>query len=283
MDNPAPQHICKSCGNTFTGLYCNACGEKIIEPKDRKFKTVLANVLIATTFSDNKFIKSLRLTIFRPGFLSREYVDGRRVQYMRPLQMFFILNLVYFLFPGILQLFNSSLHTQMHVLPHAKLAQKIVAMKLKTEGMSLIGFELIYNEKSVSLAKLLIVIFILLASLPLSLIFMKRNRFLTDHVALAVELTSFNLAVNALGLTFVFWIINKVLHLGHFSGTYLNDVTLTILFITTNMYFLFRAAITFYGQSGNRLFIKAILGIFGLFLALEVYRFILFFITMWTV
>lgn len=282
-NNPSPEHHCKSCGNNFTGLYCNLCGEKIIEPKDRKFKTVLSNVLIATTFSDNKFIKSLWLTITRPGFLSREYVDGRRVNYMRPLQMFFILNLVYFLFPGILQLFNSSLHTQMYVLPHGKLAQKIVALKLKSEGISRMGFELIYNDRSVNLAKLLIVIFIILASLPLSLIFMKRNRYFSDHVALAVELTSFNLAVNALGLTFVFWVINKVLHLGHISGTYLNDLTLTVLFISTNMYFLFRAASTFYGQHGNRLFIRAILGIVGLFLALEVYRFILFFITMWMV
>jgi hypothetical protein len=281
-DEPLHQHICKSCAHTFVGIYCNLCGEKVIEPKDRKFKSYFTTVLIATTFVDNKFIKSLWTTIRNPGFLSREYVDGRRVHYMRPLQMFFILNVIYFLFP-VLQMFNSSLRTQMYVLPHQKIVHNIIVAKVKAEGISLNGLHLMYNEKTTSYAKLLVVVFILLASIPLSLIFAKRNRYFTDHVALAVELTSFNLAVNAIGLTILFWVINKILHLLHAGGgSYLNDATLTVIFVTTNMYFLFRAAGTFYGQKGKWLVIKAMLGILGLFLALEAYRFILFFITIWS-
>lgn len=276
------QHICKSCGNSFQGWYCNVCGEKVIEAKDRKFGPVMGKVLIATTITDNKFIQALRLTIGNPGFLSREYVEGRRVNYMKPLQMFFILNLIYFLFP-ILQLFNSSLYTQMNVLPHARIARQVVASKVAADGMSLRGFELMYNDKTTSLAKLLIVVFVVLGSLPLSLIFAKRNRYFTDHVALSIELTSFNIAVNAIGLTLLFWLISKVLHWSHTGGTYLNDITLTIIFILTNLYFIFRAARTFYNQKGKRLVLKAVAGILGLFLALEAYRFLLFFITVWTV
>ena len=277
------EYICKSCGNSFSGLYCNLCGEKVIEAKDRKLNIFVAKVLIATTFVDNKFIKSLWLTVRKPGFLSREYVDGRRVQYMRPLQMFFILNLVYFLFPGVLQMFNSTLYTQMYVLPHKKLVRAAIAAKLKTEGISLAGFELMYNDTTKGLAKLLVVVFVLLASLPLSLIFRKRNRYYMDHIALSVELTSFNLAVNAIFLSVLFWIINLIMHWTGFGGyQYLNDVTLTILFISTNLYFLFRSGVNFYNQKGKLLIIKALLGIVGLFLALEVYRFILFFITMWS-
>jgi hypothetical protein len=277
-----PEHICKSCGNTFRGAYCNVCGEKVIEARDRKFGQVMGKVLIATTIVDNKFIRGLKLMVMNPGFLSREYVEGRRVNYMKPLQMFFILNLIYFLFP-ILQLFNSSLYTQMHVLPHARIAREVVARKITEEHMNVKGFELMYNEKTTNLAKMLIVVFVALGSLPLSLIFAKRNRYFTDHVALSIELTSFNIAVNAIGLTLLFWIISKVLHWSHTGGTYLNDLTLTIIFIMTNLYFIFRAARTFYNQKGKRLILKAVAGILGLFLALEVYRFLLFFITVWTV
>jgi hypothetical protein len=277
-----PEHICKSCGNTFVGLYCNQCGEKVIEPKDRKFKTFLGSVLIATTFVDNKFAKSLWLTIKNPGFLSREYVDGRRVNYMRPLQMFFILNLVYFLFP-ILQMFNATLQTQQYVLPHKKLAHRMVLEKIHEEGLDMRGFELMYNDKTTSLAKLLVVLFVILASLPLSAIFQKRNRYFTDHVALSVELTSFNLAVNAIGLSVIFLVISKLFSWGNVSsGSYLNDLTLTIIFVITNLYFIFRSARTFYNQKGKRLVIKAMLGVVGLFLALEAYRFLLFFITLWS-
>jgi hypothetical protein len=201
---------------------------------------------------------------------------------MRPLQMFFILNLVYFLFP-ILQMFNATLQTQQYVLPHKKLAHRMVLEKIHKEGLDMRGFELMYNDKTTSLAKLLVVMFVILASLPLSLIFQKRNRYFTDHVALAVELTSFNLAVNAIGLSVIFLIVSKLFSWGNLSsGSYLNDLTLTIIFVITNLYFIFRSARTFYNQKGKRLVIKAMLGVLGLFLALEAYRFLLFFITLWS-
>lgn len=276
-----PEHACKSCGNRFQGSYCNLCGEKVIELRDRKLSIFLGKVLITTTIVDNKFVKSLWLTVTRPGFLSREHVDGRRVMYMRPLQTFFILNLAYFLFP-LLQMFNSSLYTQLNVLPHSNLARKIVAAKIKAEGFSVRGFEILYNDKTTTFAKLLLVVFVVLASLPLSVIFRKKNRYYTDHLALAVELTSFNLALNAIALSLIFMVTNAIFKWGHVSwGSYLNDLTLTLIFISTNVYFLFVAARIFYGQRGLRRVLKAFLGVFGLFLALEVYRFLLFFITIW--
>jgi hypothetical protein len=276
------EHICKSCGNDFRGLYCNVCGEKVIEPKDRSFRVFLSNILIATTIVDNKFVKSLFLTVRKPGFLSREYVDGRRVQYMRPLQMFFILNLIYFLFP-VLQMFNSSLYTQLYVLPHRQMAREVVSKKVGAEGLSIQGFEMMYNDKTNGFAKLLLVLFVVLASLPLSLIFRKKDRYFTDHLALSVELTSFNLAINAISLSVVLIIANKLFKWGNVGwGNYLNDLTLTIIFVTTNFYFIFIGARTFYNQRGKRRIVKALLGVLGLFLALEVYRFLLFFITIWS-
>jgi hypothetical protein len=203
-ENPAMlEHNCKSCGNLFHGHFCNLCGEKVIVPKDRQIGSFMSKILIATTFSDNKFLSSLWPTISNPGFLSRQYVDGRRVMYMRPLQMFFILNLINFFFP-VLQMFSSSLYTQLNMLPHSRLARQIVSQKLHADNITLAGFELIYDNKTIGLAKLLIVIFVVLAALPLSLIFRRKNRYFSDHMALSIELTSFNLAINAIGLTLIF-------------------------------------------------------------------------------
>lgn len=277
------QHTCKSCGHTFTGVYCPRCGEKVIEPKDRSMRTFMSNILLAITLADNRFIKTLWLTIKNPGFLSREYADGRRVHYLRPLQLFFILNLVYFLFP-VLQLFNSSLRTQMYYLFHSELVRNLVIERVVQEGISIEGFSLIYDAKTAGLAKLLMMIFVLLASLPLSVIFRKKNRFFTDHVALSVELACYNIFVNAIFLSAVLWILSKIFHWsGSGLGDYLNDTTFTIIFISTNLYFIYRAANTFYQQKGKRLIVKSILAILGLFLALEAYRLLLFFVTFWTV
>lgn len=273
------QHTCKSCGNQFTGLYCNLCGEKVIEPKDRSMRAFLSNIMIAVTLADNRFIKTLWLTIKNPGFLSKEYADGRRVNYLRPLQLFFILNLIYFLFP-VLQLFNSSLRTQMYYLFHSSLVRELVVKHVVEEGLSIQGYTLLYDAKTTALAKLLMVLFVLLASLPLSLIFLKKNRYFTDHVALSVELACFNIFVNAIFLSALLWALSRILRWsGSGLGDYLNDTTFTVIFVSTNLYFIYRAARTFYQQRGKRLIVKSLLAIIGLFLALEAYRLLLFFVT----
>lgn len=277
------QHTCKSCGNLFTGLYCNQCGEKVVEPKDRSIRTFLSNILLFISFADSRFIKTLWLTITNPGFLSKEYADGRRITYLRPLQLFFILNLVYFLFP-VLQLFNSSLRTQMYYLFHSKMVRELVVNHIVSEGLSMDGYSLMYDAKTTALAKLLMVLFVLLASLPLSLIFMKKNRYFTDHVTLSVELACFNIFVNAIFLSGLLWVLSKILHWsGSGLGDYLNDTTFTVIFISTNLYFIYRAARTFYQQKGKRLIAKSLVAILGLFLALEAYRLLLFFVTYWSV
>lgn len=273
------EHVCKTCGHVFTGLYCNLCGEKVIEPKDRSFKNFIGNFLTAITLADNRFLKTLWLTIKNPGFLSKEYANGRRVKYLRPLQVFFVLNLIYFLIPT-LQLFNARLQTQMYYLFHSPVARALVNQRLNDEHISFGGFELIYNQQTTVLAKLLIVVFVWLASLPLSLIFRKKNRYFTDHVALSVELACFNIFVNAIFLSAILFTLSKIFKWsGTTLGDYLNDDTLTIIFISTNLYFIYRAARTFYDQKGKSLIIKSVLGILGLFLALEAYKLLLFLVT----
>lgn len=283
MKEAIQEHTCKNCGHIFTGNYCNLCGEKVLSVNDRKFKSFLSTVLVAVTLADNKFVRTLWLIIRNPGFLSKEYVDGVRVKYVRPLQLFFVLNLIYFLFP-VFQLFNSSLYTHMYLSPHRTMAREMVIQKLSSETLSLQAYTLLFDAKSQSLAKLMIVLFIVLASLPLAVIFRKKKLYFTDHNALAVELAAFNIAVNALGLSVVFWLLNMLFKVAATSwGDYLNDLVISFIFIGTNTYFLWRAGKTFYSQKGVRLVLSVILGLLGLYLALEGYRLLLFLITFWAV
>jgi hypothetical protein len=160
----------------------------------------------------------------------------------------------------------------------------MVLAALEKNNMSLQAYTLLYDAKSQSLAKLLIVMFILLASIPLSVIFRKRKIYFTDHTALSVELASFNLAINALLLSLVFWLLNSLFRWGESDWKeYLNDNSISVVFIITNLYFLWRAARTFYGQKGKELILKVILSLAGLYVSLEVYRLILFLITYWSI
>lgn len=266
-------HTCKSCGNAFTGYYCNQCGEKVLLPADRSFRTFLSNILIAVTFADSKFIKTLWLILTKPGFISKEFAEGRRVYYLRPLSLFFLLNLIYFLFP-VIQLFNASFNTQLRT-PFGTLYSHWIAFKMVTlQIKSTDAFALIYNEKTIGLAKLLVMVFVFLASLPLNILYRKRNRYFVDHVGFMVELACFNLFINTIVLT--------LLARAFQAGAYLNEISLTRIFLVTNLYFLIRASAVFYGEKSWRLIIKSAAIIIVLRVALEIYRGVLFVITMWS-
>jgi hypothetical protein len=265
------KHTCKSCANVFTGDYCNLCGEKVLHGADRSFKTFIHNILTAFTFADSKFLKTLWLTLSKPGFVSKEFVEGRRVNYLNPLSLFFVLNLAYFFFP-VIQLFNASLNTQL-LSPLGHFYKNIISSRVATMGIDFSSFSLIYNLKTVGLAKLMVMVFVVIASLPMNFLYPKRNRYFTDHIDYMVELACFNLFVNAIVLS-----VFASTGLGH----YFNELTLTAIFITTNLYFLLRSGVAYYKEKSWKLVLKSVVMILFLKISLELYRAILFFVTIWS-
>src|SRR6185436_16259474 len=104
---------------------------------------------------------------------------------------------VYFLFPSI-QLFNASLNTQMRA-PYGGFIREVIASKMvNIHILNLNSFSLIYDQKSMALAKLLVMVFVVIASLPLNFIYRKRNRYFNDHFGYCIELACFNLLINTL-------------------------------------------------------------------------------------
>lgn len=270
MSAPSTTHTCKSCGNVFSGNYCNLCGEKLLTKQDKSFKTVVNNVFRTVTSVDSQFIKTLWLVLTNPGFLSRNFANGKRVKHLSPMSLFFVLNLIYFFFP-LIQLFNASLNTQL-LSPVGSFYQSIIAHKIVSMNLKLESFTLFYNMKTISLAKLMVMVFVILSSLPLNLLYWKKNKYFTDHVTYAVELACFNLFVNAILLT----IIVRLGGIGH----YLNETTLTVIFIITNLYFVLRSSHMFYQEKSWRLIVKSLTMLVFLKIALEGYRAILFFVTL---
>src|SRR5882757_7008273 len=262
-------YVCKSCGNHFTGNYCNLCGEKVLHAADRSFKKLLSNMLLTITFADSKFIKTLWLILSKPGFISKETTEGRRIKYLPPLSLFFVLNLAYFLFP-VIQLFNASLNTQLRT-PLARFYKGIVTSKAVAMDMDLASFSLVYNLKTVTFAKLMVMVFVVISSLPLNILYRKRNRFFIDHVGYMVELACFNLFLNA--------IVLSVLAAIPGVGKHLDELSLTLIFITTNLYFVIRSSHEFYREKSWRLAIKSVVMVLFLKISLEIYRSVLFFAT----
>src|SRR5438105_14768664 len=88
---------CTNCSASLTGEYCASCGEHRLDARDLRLTSFLRRTLNSVSSVDDRLLLSIRYLITRPGFLTVEYVRGRRRRYMQPLELFLLVNLIYFL------------------------------------------------------------------------------------------------------------------------------------------------------------------------------------------
>ena len=87
---------CLNCGTQVIGHYCHNCGQENIEPKESVWHLV-SHFFQDITHFDGKFFTSLKDLIFKPGFLSKEYIVGRRASYLNPIRMYLFTSAIFFL------------------------------------------------------------------------------------------------------------------------------------------------------------------------------------------
>jgi hypothetical protein len=67
-----------------------------VEPKE-SFGHLVGHFFSDITHFDSKIFTTLKDLVFRPGFLTREYVAGRRVRYLNPIRMYVFISAIFFL------------------------------------------------------------------------------------------------------------------------------------------------------------------------------------------
>ena len=92
---PPGETTCRNCGADAPGAYCPSCGQEttIALPKAGVFMREAAGRYVAF---DGTMWRTLALLLARPGFLTREYLRGRRVRYVRPARLVLVLAIVLF-------------------------------------------------------------------------------------------------------------------------------------------------------------------------------------------
>lgn len=86
--------ICRNCGHNYTGNFCNRCGQSHDTPRYR-LSNALRNIAGGFTNIDDGFGRSLTDLLYRPGYMIRDFIGGKRIPYFRPFQMLFVLTALY--------------------------------------------------------------------------------------------------------------------------------------------------------------------------------------------
>ncbi len=87
---------CLNCGTTLQGQWCHQCGQKS-RSEVRHFSSVVTDILDTVFEYDNRIWRTLLPLYFNPGKISKEFMAGRRVRYVLPFRLFFVLSVVMFL------------------------------------------------------------------------------------------------------------------------------------------------------------------------------------------
>lgn len=182
---------CKNCGNLFTGKYCNECGEKVYTEHDKKLSHVFEEAFHFITHLDSKFLKSLKYLFSKPGFISKEYCEGKRKKYFKPVSLFLIGVVIYLLFP-LLQGLNISFesHLANNNIMHLFYSRTWAVHKMSTHHWTEQQLAEKFDHLSSKFAKVLLFVMLPLTTISLSFIFRKKRRYFFDHFILTTEINT---------------------------------------------------------------------------------------------
>ena len=86
---------CPNCGRRLEGAFCATGGQKAA-PLNPTLHDFLHDFTHELLHVDGKIFQSVRLLLLRPGFLSREWFEGRRARYISPIRLYLIFSVAFF-------------------------------------------------------------------------------------------------------------------------------------------------------------------------------------------
>src|ERR1700688_3433490 len=84
---------CTNCGARVSGRYCSNCGQQV-KYELHSFWELLSEATEVVTHADSRLWRTLRALLFQPGFLSQQFLAGRRVSYLSPFRLYFVLSVL---------------------------------------------------------------------------------------------------------------------------------------------------------------------------------------------
>jgi hypothetical protein len=271
---------CLSCGVPQPGRFCAACGEKRISSTDFSIEYFFEDAFEHLTHFDLKSLRAVTLLVKEPGRLTRDYLDGRRRGRPGPIQLFVIVNVVFALLIGFTtwRPLDTPLSVQTASSPLLESKRHMVDESIKRKGITSEEFEREYNTDTKVESKEWVFAMIPVFAATLAVLFWFR-RYFFEHLVFATHYYSFvllSILVWAFGFDFIVRPAERV------AGLHINpeETAAVVLSITLAIY-LYLALRRVYGAGAVTSVLRAAALSGTLFLNLQIYRLLLFFVTMW--
>lgn len=185
---------CKNCHTLFEGKYCNNCGQKRFEVQDKSLKSLVGEAFHFMTHFEGTFFVSLKAILFHPGRLSADYSEGIRRRYFKPVSMFFLIVILYLVFP-----FFPGLNLAMESYRSLPVTGNIIASQIENKVRSEKVTEAVLSEKfihsSEKVSKIFLFLLVVFSAMIIAVLFRKMKNYVYDNMILAVEINIFYILI----------------------------------------------------------------------------------------
>ncbi|HJY63532.1 MAG TPA: DUF3667 domain-containing protein [Ignavibacteria bacterium] len=211
MDDPVNYSgNCSNCGNELKNLYCEKCGQKKVELKDKSVKAFAVHFIEEFFTFDSKFFRTVKPLLFKPGFLTHEYISGRFVRYVTPLKLYLFTSLISLL---IMINLDSDVYTPlMEPRDDEDFNQQLIRPIMESKDMDEKEFKDKFNQNVNGNTAISLFFFMIAFSVILNLIYIYKHIFYVEHLVFTLHFFSMILIMLTIG-TLIEYIVSDILYL----------------------------------------------------------------------
>ena len=214
----SPPQRCRNCGHEIRHSYCPKCGQHSKDHNQGLWQFI-AEFFEEFVRLDSKFLRTLVPLIIRPGFLTREWVEGKRVRYITPLKLYISLSAIFFLvltaFPNTTIIHTGSIDEH----SSAEARKSLLEGKSRSPWIATIINEQVaklvasgergdlarkeFSEKFIGRLSTANLILLPIFALLFKCLYIRRSRFYVEHLVFALhDYAFFSLALTIVMLVF---------------------------------------------------------------------------------
>ncbi|HEY6304834.1 MAG TPA: sulfur carrier protein ThiS [Candidatus Angelobacter sp.] len=284
ITTPSPAWTCPTCGRAGSGKFCPNCGEKKSDSDDLSLRHFFSHAVEALFNADSKIFRSFRALFTKPGYLSAEYVRGRRKPYLHPFQLFFVCNVIYFVLQPLTTWSGLRTYLPLHENSpyYGTLARQMVARHLSATGMSRAEFLPRFTHLLDLEAKSLVVLMVPLFAVVMLAMEWRKKRLFGEHMVFAFHFCAFWLISVFIVLYGGAAAVSRLLrHFGMVFSYFGYDFRIYLFGSIFVAIYLAKAFRTFYQDTLPTAIFKAIGLLASTLVVLQIYRFIQFVIALY--
>jgi hypothetical protein len=280
-DTQVVARVCPTCGAHVQGRYCGECGERMLGARDESFSAFVGEAASEVFTLDNRLWRTLR-RMWRPGFLTVEYVAGRRRPYLSPVHVFLILTIAFFFIGPDLGLMATNLRQFESDPITSVVAVPIVEAGMARTGLDHAAFTRRFEATMAGQRRFLLGLAVPVFALMLKGLYRRRSYvvhlvFATHAVATILVLVFVYLLALFVTLALLFPLIVRI---PGQEALWPPSLPVAIVAVMTPvLLFIYAALRRVHGEAGARAVAKAFVATVGLWVSLLIYEHLLFFTT----